>query len=163
MHRHDVELLVAEEAAALQAALGDGIVLRLEQRGTDLVAELPRAAYAHVGHAGYAVPLLGQRRETSIVLVLHCENYDTDPPSVEFFRDWATLEALQYAEWPKGPGVVERHYATGKPFVCRPGVREYHSHVQHGDVPWDRLRGLVRPRQLLVDLARDLVRKNVRA
>src|SRR4051812_38088943 len=122
MHRHYVEQLVAEDATALQTAVADGAILRLEQRGTDLVAELTLAAYAHIPKFGYAVPILGHRRETSIVLVLHCDNYDTDPPSVRFFRDWAAVEELPYADWPKGPGVVERHYATGKPFVCRPGV-----------------------------------------
>jgi hypothetical protein len=161
VHHRYVERLVLDEAAALQQLVLHGSILRLECRGTDLVAELPRSTYERASGGGYAVPILGQRRASSIVLVLHCDNYDCDPPSVTFVADWTASDDLLYADWPKGPGVVERHYATGKPFVCRPGVREYHSHSQHGDQPWDRFRGLIRPRELMRDLASDLLDKNV--
>ena len=78
-----------------------------------------------------------------------------------FGPNWTASDDMSYADWPKGPGIVERHYATGKPFVCRPGVREFHSHIQHGDQPWDKFRGFIRPRELMRDLARDLLDKNV--
>jgi hypothetical protein len=161
VHRRYVERLVQDEAAALQQLVHDDIIVRLECRGTDLVAELHRGTYDRASAGGYTVPLLGQRRASSIVLVLHCDNYDSDPPSVTFVTDWTASDDMSYADWPKGPGIVERHYATGKPFVCRPGVREYHSHIQHGDQPWDKLRGFIRPRELMRDLARDLLDKNV--
>src|SRR4051812_31728095 len=84
VHRHHVEALVAGEAAALQAAVVAGEILRLERRGTVLVAELTRAVYmpGRLGHTGPVVPILGQRREAAIVVALRCDNYDTDPPSV---------------------------------------------------------------------------------
>lgn len=163
MHKHNVEALVAEEEAALQEEVIAGRLLRVERRGTLLVAELERAVYAagRLGLSGGVVPLLGQRRSSSIVGALRCDNYDTDPPSFAFVTDWTATEELPFGAWPKGLGIVERHHATGKPFLCRPGVREFHTHFQHGDEPWDRYRGKVRPRDLLVTLARDLNTKQV--
>lgn len=163
MHKHDVEALVAEEEAALRAAASAGEILRVERRGTLLVAELARAVYpaARLGYTGTAVPLLGQRREAAVVVTLRCDNYDTEPPSVAFATDWAATAELPFEAWPKGPGMVARHHETGRPFLCRPGTREYHRHFQHGDDPWDKYRGRQRPRDLLLGLARDLCSKQV--
>lgn len=163
MHSAHVEALVIEEEAALRAAVAAGEILRMERRGTLLVAELTRAVYTpgRLGHTGPAVPILGQRREAAIVVALRCENFDSDAPSVAFVVDWAATDELPFAAWPKGAGMVERHHQTGRPFLCRPGTREYHQHFQHGDDPWDRYRGRLRPRDLLLGLARDLRNKQV--
>lgn len=161
MHRHYVEKLVVEEAAALQAAASSGTLLRMERRGMLLVAELPWRVYARMPYSGSALPLLKHSRDTSIVAMLRCDNYDTDPPSFMFVRDWAVTDDLPFGEWPKGPGMVEQHYETGRPFLCRPGVLEYHKHFQHGDDPWDKYRGRLRPRDLLLGLAQDLLSKQV--
>jgi hypothetical protein len=158
VHKCYVDALVAEEEAALRQAVNAGEILRVERRGTLLVAELEHAVYP-MGPGG--VPILGQRRTVPIVVALRCDNYDTDPPSLAFVTDWTATVELRWASWPKGAGLVDRHYKTGKPFLCRPGVREFHSHFQHGDEPWDRFRGRVRPRDLLMTLARDLLTKQV--
>ena len=158
MHRSVVERLVADEAQALAAAVVAGRLKRIERRGTLLVAEFSHAVYAaaRFGQSGTAVPLLGQRRESTVVATLACDHYDTDPPSVAFVADWQATAELPFAAWPKGPAVVERHHDTGKPFLCWPGVREFHTHVQHSDEPWDRFRGRVRPRDLVLRLADEL-------
>jgi hypothetical protein len=164
VHRHHVEALIAEEVAALQADVAAGTIARLEQRGTILVVELRRATYetARTGMVGgFVVPLLDRRREAMLVARLDCDNYDTDPVSVAFTKDWAATTELPFEDWPKGRGIVQQHHETGKPFVCRPGVREFHAHIQHGDEPWDLLRGKLLIRHLVRSLADDLLRKQV--
>ncbi len=159
MHRFYVETLVAEEEAALLEVAGKGPILRVERRGILLVVEIERVIYQR--HARSAIPILGQRRTSSIVAALDCDNYDTDAPSFAFVTSWDATEGLPLKDWPKGPGMVARHYETGKPFLCRPGTREFHSHIQHLDEPWDRYRGRLRLRDLLLGLAHDLQKKQV--
>lgn len=163
VHKHYVEALLADEVAALEDMIAAGQIVRVERRGARLVAELERTIYGagSFGAFSTAVPLLGQRRTSSIVVAFDCDNYDTDPPSVTFMTDWSASTTLPFNAWPKGPGMVQRHYATGQPFLCRPGVREFHNHFQHGDEPWDMFRGKLRPRDLLVNLAHDLRTKQV--
>lgn len=159
MHKFYVEAMVAEEEAALLEVAGKGGILRVERRGTLLVVELQRVVYQR--HARSAIPILGQRRTSLIAAALDCSNYDTDPPSFTFVTNWDATEELPFEAWPKGPGMVDRHYQTGKPFLCRAGTREFHSHIQHLDEPWDRYRGRRRLRDLLLGLAHDLQNKQV--
>ena len=162
MHQQYVEALVAEEEAVLQEAVREKKLLRVERRGTLLVAEVPRVMYAAGAYGSTLVPLLGHRQESSIVLALGCDNYDTDPPSLTYMANWETTQELPFKDWPKGGiGVVQQHPVTGKPFLCRPGVREFHTHFQHGDEPWDKYRGHIRPRDLLLSIAKDLHSKQV--
>ncbi len=161
MHRVVTEALLADEEMALHEAVTTGVLVRVERRGTLLVTELPRTVYGAVGFAGSLVPDLGRRSTATIVAVLRCDHYDTNPPSLGFVTDWDAEHDLPFVQWPKGIGMIHQHYATGKPFLCRPGVREFHAHIQHGDQPWDRYRGNVRPRDILHDLARDLRTKQV--
>ncbi len=162
MHRHYVEQLVAVEEGALASLIGsESNVLRVERRGILLVAELGRTLYA-TSPGSLTVPDLTRRQDTTLVMALTCDNYDTDPPSVTFFRAWDAEEELPLQGWPHSEAVVHRHYETGRPFLCRPGVREYHVHVQHGGQPWDLYRGKQRPRDLVLGLARDLVAKRAR-
>ncbi len=159
MHKFYVEALVAEEEAALLEVAGTGSILRVERRGRLLVVEIGRVIYQR--HAGTGIPLLGQRRTSLIVAALDCDNYDTDAPSFAFVTGWDAVGMLPFEKWPKGPGMVDRHYETGNPFLCRPGTREFHSHIQHLDEPWDRYRGRLRLRDLVLGLARDLQSKDV--
>lgn len=163
MHYVSVERLVEAEAEALRQAVADGVLPRVERRDTLLVAEVPWTIYpsGRLNTWGPTVPLLGQRREATIIAALDCTQYDTDPPSLAFFADWEATMELAFEQWPKGIGMVQRHPKTGKPFLCRPGIREFHTHVQHGDEPWDKYRGRVRPRDLFLNLARDLRQKQV--
>ncbi len=165
MHQQYVEALVAEEEAVLQEAVREKKLLRVERRGTLLVAEVPRVMYAAGAYGSFAnrtlVPLLDRRQESSIVLALGCDNYDTDPPSLAYMANWEATQELPFEAWPKGGGVVQQHPVTGKPFLCRPGMREFHTHYQHGDEPWDKYRGHIRPRDLLLSIAKDLHSKQV--
>ncbi len=161
MHQQYVEALVAEEEAVLQEAVREKKLLRVERRGTLLVAEVPRVMYAAGAYGSTLVPLLGHRQESSIVLALGCDNYDTDPPSLAYMASWETTQELPFKDWPKGIGVVQQHPVTGKPFLCRPGMREFHTHYQHGDEPWDKYRGRIQPRDLLLTIAKDLRNKQV--
>ncbi len=165
MHQQYVEALVAEEEVVLQEAVREKKLLRIERRGTLLVAEVPRVMYPAVAYGSFAnrtlVPLLDRRQESSIVLALGCDNYDTDPPSLAYMANWEATQELPFEAWPKGAGVVQQHPVTGKPFLCRPGMREFHTHYQHGDEPWDKYRGHIRPRDLLLSIAKDLHSKQV--
>ena len=165
MHRQYVEALVAEEEAVLQEAVREKKILRVERRGTLLVAEVLRVMYATCAYGSFTnrtvVPLLDRRQESSIVLALECDNYDTDPPSFAYMANWEARQELPFEAWPKGVGVVQQHPVTGKAFLCRPGVREFHTHFQHGDEPWDKYRGHIRPRDLLLSIAKDLCSKQV--
>lgn len=70
-----------------------------------------------------------------------CDNWDEMPPALVLF-DSETNEELSWAKWPKGNWPVgEAHPATSRPFLCLPGIREYHTHSSHLNDTWDNLRG----------------------
>lgn len=78
------------------------------------------------------------------------DDYDQRAPSV-VFRDpwtWEVLgpEALPAATFlDEGGGAMPimqgGHPATGLPFLCARGIREYHDHPQHGGDDWMLYRG----------------------
>jgi hypothetical protein len=69
-------------------------------------------------------------------------NFDLWAPSVEFINplDGTTSQPLIQAlvESEEGPRnlVIGGHPATGRPFFCLAGVREYHTHPQHSGDSW---------------------------
>jgi hypothetical protein len=70
------------------------------------------------------------------------ENYDIWPPSLTFI-DVFTRQPTQphvRAFMPSEDGprdvLIDGHPDTGIPFVCFPGIREYHSHPQHSGDSW---------------------------
>jgi Predicted metal binding domain len=69
-------------------------------------------------------------------------NFDLWAPSVEFIdpisRDYAppVVQALVEVEGGAQNLIVGGHPDTGRPFLCIPGVRQYHSHPQHAGDPW---------------------------
>jgi hypothetical protein len=68
-----------------------------------------------------------------------CDNYNEDPVIVQLLaEDGSFLTAL-----PSGHGVlnVGPHPTTGKPFICSPGSREYHTHPSHIGDKWENYRG----------------------
>lgn len=70
------------------------------------------------------------------------DNYDLLPPSVEFI-DPVTgasalprADAIDYQVEPPNNALVGGHPATGRPFLCLPGIREYHTHPTHSGDDW---------------------------
>lgn len=76
------------------------------------------------------------------------EDFNVLPPSAHFYEP-VTRRPLLRPEIPlplqplgdQVPNViVGAHPATGLPFVCLRGFKEYHTHPQHTDDPWDQYR-----------------------
>ena len=69
-----------------------------------------------------------------------CDDWDERPPSLSLF-DPETLAELSWERWPQGGwSALNPHPTTGKPFLCLPGIREYHTHSSHLQEPWAGLR-----------------------
>ena len=80
-----------------------------------------------------------------------CDDWDQVAPSLTL-HDATDGRELAWEEWPKGGwSAGSPHPLTGKPFLCLPGIREYHSHSSHIGDTWDgyRLRGTYRLRDIL--------------
>jgi hypothetical protein len=153
VHPDDVAALVADEFGNLQqqiAARADPSVGAIRRAGSTLITvEVSARAYESEmvptglvlpGGAQTArrIPILGRQRR-DLVLVIDCANWDGTPP--EF--DLRHRNGDPLAEWPKGTtngGIARGHPFYGRPFFCRPGTREYHSHPVHADDPWDKYR-----------------------
>lgn len=76
---------------------------------------------------------------TPLRLRFNCQNWNTQPPSVDLLDSTGTC--LQ--QLPGGlPSVfnVSAHPSTGRPFVCMRGSLEYHTHPSHRTDPWENLR-----------------------
>lgn len=76
------------------------------------------------------------------VIRLTYENYDIWAPSLTFIDAFTReptkphVRAIQGT--PEGPRdvLIDIHPATGRPFLCVPGIREYHIHPQHSGDSW---------------------------
>jgi hypothetical protein len=70
------------------------------------------------------------------------ENYDLWPPSLTFIdaftRQPTRPHVRAFLSTPEGPRdvLVDGHPSTDLPFLCVPGIREYHSHPQHSGDDW---------------------------
>jgi len=91
-----------------------------------------------------AVPLVGV---FTIPVVTACvrldySNYDLWPPSLTFIdprtREPASPPVRAPATTPAGirDALIDGHPDTGRPFLCLPGIREYHNHPQHTGDDW---------------------------
>ena len=71
-------------------------------------------------------------------LRLTCNDWDELPPSIILLQADGT-------NWPNPPsgGIfnASAHPATGLPFICMRGVREYHTHTSHLNESWASYRG----------------------
>jgi len=106
-----------------------------------------------------SVPDLGARPVTrEVILKMGCDDFDGQPPTAELLRDDAS--PLPPDEWPRDladQGIVRGHQIYGdRPFFCRPGLREFHTHPQHEDEPWDRYREALPLSQIALGLLVDL-------
>lgn len=76
---------------------------------------------------------------TTMRLRLSCDNWNDDPPSIEILAADGSPLAVPPADpnsvFNRGP-----HPATGRPFICMRGSREYHTHPSHRNDYWDRLK-----------------------
>jgi Predicted metal binding domain len=73
-------------------------------------------------------------------LRLLCDDWNERPPSVQFL-DWEGRSLGQIARDSSGVFNNSAHPATGKPFACMKGVREYHTHPSHTGDAWETIRG----------------------
>jgi hypothetical protein len=73
---------------------------------------------------------------------LKYDNYDLLPPSLTFIDAVTRLPARPHVRAiiasPDGPQdvLIDAHPLTGQPFLCLPGIREYHTHPQHTGDDW---------------------------
>lgn len=98
-----------------------------------------------------AVVLRHSRSTREIEFRFTCDDWDEIPPSLTL-HDPNGGKGLSWAEWPKGGWVVHKsHPSAGEPFLCLPGIREYHTHPSHLGDSWEgyRLRGTYRLRGIV--------------
>jgi len=77
------------------------------------------------------------RRELRVRLV--ARSWNAEPASAELLNGAGEF----LAEAPRHPGGVfnnSAHPATGRPFVCMAGAREYHTHPSHVNDPWENYK-----------------------
>lgn len=85
-------------------------------------------------------------RVMPVAIRLVYDNYDIWPPSLTFIDPLTGEPAIPPIPARKREGavlqdlIVAGHPETGWPFLCLPGVREYHRHPQHSGDDWLRYR-----------------------
>lgn len=102
-------------------------------------------------HPTLAVVLRHRRSGREIEFRFACDQWDELPPSLSLHHPEDGRE-LPWAEWPQGGwDVHETHTSTGNPFLCLPGVREYHTHSSHLRDKWEGYppRGTYRLRDIV--------------
>lgn len=94
------------------------------------------------------IEVIFTRRVGNIVLVpvavrINLENFDLWAPSITFIDPDSgepATPAVQKAivDTENGPEnvLIAEHPITGQPFLCLPGIREYHTHPQHDGDSW---------------------------
>ena len=98
-----------------------------------------------------AVVLRHSRSIREIEFRFTCDDWDELPPSLAL-HDPSGGQELTWAEWPQRGWVVhDTHPSTQRPFLCLPGIREYHTHTSHLGDHWEgyRLRGTYRLRDIV--------------
>jgi hypothetical protein len=174
MHPEEVAELVTLEFGDLERRLaerGDSRVHLVELRSPTLIAiefaarmyqsELVGQGLVTPGEGGFVqpairVPILGAVQETQLLLLASCENWDGDPPEFDLRRP----DGSELDDWPKDPtglGIVRGHPKYDRPFFCRPGTREFHSHPVHEDDPWDKYREAYTLDAMIASLLDDLL------
>lgn len=174
MHPDDVADHVRGSVEDLRArieARPDLAVTRLDLAGDDLFLHFDKKVWNRVpqreqvidpttGRPGFVesrVIELTPPRTVERVLALNLTQYDAQPPTAELLD--AARRPLPADAWPRefGPaGIVPEHPLYRRPFFCRRGLREYHTHFQHEDDPWDRHREGLPLHAVVVELLHDL-------
>jgi hypothetical protein len=134
----DAQLADWEEAADGYAQRGIRLV-----RHFDLEVDVAFAAWG-------GLPLPDGEHQIPVIAVcarLDFTNYDIWAPSVTFidyFTGQPAPPAVRALAFPGGQVedvLVDGHGKTGRPFICLPGVREYHIHDWHSGDDWLLHRG----------------------
>ena len=102
-------------------------------------------------HPTLAIVLRHRRSGREIDFRFVCDDWDDLPPSLSLHEPEDGRE-FSWEEWPKGEWVVHAsHPTTEKPFLCLPGIREYHTHSSHVGDKWEgyRARGTYRLRDIV--------------
>jgi hypothetical protein len=82
-----------------------------------------------------------QRSSRRVGFRFRFENWAEAAPSLTLF-DPESGELLPWEKWPQGVWAVGNpHPTTGKPFLCLPGIYEYHIHPSHLNDPWSNYSG----------------------
>lgn len=174
MHPADVAALVSEEVDAISTVLRSDPSFGVEEVALNgvlldvtfskpvhrIVETAEPSGLFHPSGARYikrgtAVELAGTARR--LVLRFDVEDFDGQPPTAELLD--AHGEPLDPDAWPRdlpGRGIIRRHPVYLRPFFCRRGLREYHSHPGHEANPWDRHREELSLTDIVVELMTDL-------
>lgn len=133
---------------------------RLSTRSPDGSMPVGAGLITTDGFAFENVPDLSVRPErVSWWLLCDLADFDSQAPTAELLRSDRT--PLPREEWPadvKNGGIVDGHLQWDRPWFCRAGFREYHTHPEHEDRPWDEIRGDGAPLHgLVLGLVTDLV------
>jgi hypothetical protein len=174
VHPDDVADHVAssvEELVRQVARRPDLNVTRIDLEGPDLRVHFDKKVWATFVQARRNVdaytgevtvhgqPYVDLRPPGTVQQVLLCrlDGYDAQPPTAELLD--ADGRPLPSDRWPREigqQGIVRDHPDFGRPFFCRRGLREYHSHFQHEDDPWDRHREGLALHTIVIELLDDL-------
>ena len=176
MHPDDVAECVADEVERLRARLAAAPDLNVGEPQLVTPFEL-RVPFTKVGYRrAFVAPLpvrdlLGnlvgyhevfvrvERFERDLILRSFCDGYDAQPITAELLCGDGS--PLPDPEWPRTlpPAreiIIRGHEDYDRPFFCRRGVREYHTHPQHEDNPWDAHRESIRIDDIVLELLQDL-------
>lgn len=128
--RRELELWRAHAAHAERG----WIPLRIDEE--ELIVELAFLARATTSTGSTPLPIV------PCAIRLSYDNYDLWPPSLTFI-DALTREptrphvrAFLTTEDGLRDVLIDAHPDTGQPFLCVPGIREYHTHPQHTGDDW---------------------------
>lgn len=103
------------------------------------------------------IPILGRSRTRRLDLRLGLDGYDLLPPTAELLDE--QRQPLPPSAWPTavaGGGIINDHPIFKRPFFCRRGLREFHTHEQHEDTPWAAWRDGLPLHAIVVELLGDL-------
>jgi hypothetical protein len=177
MHPALVRAHLEDSVAALNARLGAHAELGVTELSVDLDAFVLDVGLDHDEHetelitaqsplllpGGRAltrqqrIPILGRSRTRRLILRVGVDDFDLLPPTATLLDE--ARDPLPADQWPtsfSGGGIVSNHPIYHRPFFCRRGLREYHSHEQHEDDPWARWRDALPLQAIIIELLADL-------
>lgn len=148
--RNDVELSVRFESSTSESDR--------QRHSVSVPGLLPELAAIA---AGREVPIIGTMRFEEFILKMDFTDWDYQPPTAVLHD--ANDVLLPDERWPHDGderGIVAGHPEFGsRKFFCRVGTREFHSHPQHEDHPWDASREGTTLHGIVIGLLHDLTER----